>query len=484
MKLSLWTISDYLKKAGFEVAENITGGLPCVNVVNLATTRTYSTEFAELLENGSDCVLYNDMDNIVIKNARLLDVANTVNAAIAYYTAWEKDLYDSMIHSASLQELLDIANTVFERPMFIKNDSTRTFAITRGYPNSVHPHWDRITASLDEGIPDYEVVRTVSSDPDYKSAFLERYPSVRWSPAYGNMVLHTNIFVNDRRVAEIVMLENGKTFNNGEIHVMSVFADLIEKYVSLNPSIFQSGSDVSVYLTSLIEGGKLEKDQLMTICKYIGLDPEDEFCVLIASNIGLLDSPMLSSLREKLEVQLKDAIVIPYKSKIVIVRGIKGRKYSDLIEDFKVHIPKEGFCWALSYEFFGIENVPIFYKQACKILENAVFHKENYMPMYEIAPHFISDMYMQIEDSKSYVHPDLLRLEKIDMTENTQYCETLFYFLLCGGNYTDASKIMMLHRNTMIYRLNKIREIVRSNIDDADNRKLLLYSYLLLGKDY
>ena len=41
---------------------------------------------------------------------------------------------------------------------------------------------------------------------------------------------------------------------------------------------------------------------------------------------------------------------------------------------------------------------------------------------------------------------------------------------------------MGLHRNSLIYRMNKIRSIIHTNLDDMENRELLIFSYMLLGR--
>lgn len=485
MKLSMWTLCNYLINEGFQTESYISEGLPCIGLLRQTKERSYSEGYAEIFEDGTDVYVVNDMDRLLVKNTSAMEVTNCLGRALEFYLEWEHSLYECVLRKGSLQELLDIANTIFERPMFIKNDATRTLAITHGYPGNVHPYWDKIERSLEQGLPDYEMVSLVSSDPEYRTAFLERYPSVRVSPAYGAMVLHANIFVNDRRVAEVVTLENGKPFNKGDIHLMNTFTELLAKYVNSNSRIFQSGSDVVVFMTNLLENGRLEKEQYQTIRRYLKAEDDDYMCVLVANSLGRLDSPILSVLREKLESQLKDSAVIQYGGQIIILRLLKDMSYSELVEDFKKIIPKEGFRWGLSYEFSMLEELPAYYKKTCEILEQAVFKSEHYVTMYEMAPKLISQLCERDESTKTLIHPDLLRLENADIRDNTEYCETLFYYLLCGGNFTDAAKIMVLHRNTMIYRMNKIREITKSNLDDdIDNRMLLLYSYLLLKRDY
>ncbi|MGI6072089.1 MAG: PucR family transcriptional regulator [Lachnospiraceae bacterium] len=484
MKLSMWTICDFLIKNEFDVETHISEGLPCISLLKQNKKRSYSSKYAEILISGQDVQIVNDMDRIVVKSAKVSDVLNVLSRALDYYTQWEHDLYECVLCRGTLQDLLDIANGIFDRPMFIKNDSTRTLAITRGYPSTVHPYWDKIEQSFERGIPDYEMVRIVSSDPEYRNVFMEKYPSIRFSPAYRGMVIHANIFTQGRRVAEVVTLENGKPFNKGDIHLMNVFTEIIAKYVNNNSRLFQSGADVMVYLTGLLETGRIENEQYQAIKKYIGHNDETEFCIMVASGLGGQDSPILSVLREKLETNLSDALVIQYKGQIVVLRVIRDETYDAIVEDFRKRIPKEGFVWGVSFEFRSLRNVPRYYVQACNVLENAINESKPHATMYEMAPGIIAGLLGDENDIRTMVHPDLLRLENADSKENTRYCETLFYYLLCGGNFTDTAIAMNLHRNTIIYRMNKIREIMHSNLDEVANRKLLIYSYLISQKEY
>lgn len=484
MKLSIWTICDYLIKKGYDVETYISEGHPCISLVRQSSTRTYSAGYAEVFSAGKDVNVVNDMDRLVVKNVSVVDVLNTVAEAVDFYSRWEHEIYDCIFDKGTLQQLLDIAKIIFERPMFIKNDSTRTLAITHGYSSNVHPFWDKIDNPDQQKLSDFEIVSIVSSDPDYKTVFADKYPSIKSSPAYGGMVLHANVFIKNRRAAEVVVLENGKPFNKGDIHLMNTFVELLTKYAENDSHLFQTASDITLSLSKLIENNQISKEQYTNIRKYLGLESADNMCLVVVSGEDKLDSPILSALRERLENQLKNSVVLQQNNKIIILRLMKGASYKDMIEDFKNRIPKKGFLWGISYEFIHLEEIPDFYRQACDALNKGSFDSKNYVSAYEVVTKVISEICMKDGRAKSYVHPDLYRLEHVDVRDNTEYLETLYYFLLCGGNFTDASKIMNLHRNTLIYRLNKIREIVHSNLDDISNRELLLYSYLLLDKEY
>lgn len=484
MKLSMWTLCDYLIKNGFNVEPYISEGLPCISLIIQSNERTYSSGYAEVFGTGPDVNVVNDMDRLTVRDADVSDVTNCLGLALDEYNQWEHALYECILQKGSLQELLDVAKRVFGRPMFIKNDATRTLAITHGYSTDVHPYWD-IMESSDDVTPDSEIVSAVSSDPEYKLAFTDKYPSIRSSPAYGAMVLHANIFVNGVRTAEVVTLENGIPFNKGDIHLMNTFTELIGKYVNTDPHIFSTASEAMVTLKDLIESGEADDEQIESLRQYLNLKDDSEICLAVVSAADRLDSPVLSALREKLEGELDNAAVIQNDNRVAILFKLGKKGYSEIVSELRHHIPREGFCWSLSYEFSEVRDTGLFFRQGLELLEKLPgMEEKNYVTAYDAAYEIITGMCEKDEVNRTYVHPDLLRLERSDSLDHTDYCETLFYYLLCGGNFTDAAKIMDLHRNTLIYRINKIRDIMRSSLDDVQNRKSLIYSYLLLNKDY
>lgn len=60
--------------------------------------------------------------------------------------------------------------------------------------------------------------------------------------------------------------------------------------------------------------------------------------------------------------------------------------------------------------------------------------------------------------------------------------ETLRQYLYCNGNLVKTSQALFIHRNTLLYRLNQIRDLLGKDIDDALVRLDLFNS--IVAKDY
>jgi DNA-binding PucR family transcriptional regulator len=63
------------------------------------------------------------------------------------------------------------------------------------------------------------------------------------------------------------------------------------------------------------------------------------------------------------------------------------------------------------------------------------------------------------------------RLEASDITRRSEFIRTLDAFLRAGGNHMRAARDLNVHRNTLIYRLERIQELLGGdNLEDPETR--------------
>ena len=77
-------------------------------------------------------------------------------------------------------------------------------------------------------------------------------------------------------------------------------------------------------------------------------------------------------------------------------------------------------------------------------------------------------------------HPALIRLLRHDRRHHNDLCHVLYVYLTTDRNAAEASRRLYLHRNTMLYKIAKIEEILEQSLDDSMFRIRLLYSYHVL----
>lgn len=71
---------------------------------------------------------------------------------------------------------------------------------------------------------------------------------------------------------------------------------------------------------------------------------------------------------------------------------------------------------------------------------------------------------------EAFIHSWLGPLLDYDAAKDAQLVETLSCYLECGGNYDLTAKSLSLHRSTLRYRLQRIRDISGRDLNDPDSR--------------
>lgn len=81
---------------------------------------------------------------------------------------------------------------------------------------------------------------------------------------------------------------------------------------------------------------------------------------------------------------------------------------------------------------------------------------------------------------RPHLHPLIQRLYDADKENHTVFGETLRQYLRYERSYVETARQMGVHRNTIVYRIERIKELYPAlNLDDPDEREYLIYSFRL-----
>jgi purine catabolism regulator len=82
-------------------------------------------------------------------------------------------------------------------------------------------------------------------------------------------------------------------------------------------------------------------------------------------------------------------------------------------------------------------------------------------------------LFSQNQDPQAFCCEPLQRLIDYNQQTDKELVKTIEAFLDCNGNLTETSAKLFIHRNTLKYRLERIRDITQIDLDDAQNRLML-----------
>lgn len=133
----------------------------------------------------------------------------------------------------------------------------------------------------------------------------------------------------------------------------------------------------------------------------------------------------------------------------------------------------------ISCDFSSLADCNYYYQQAKRSLEigeiiapkNCVYHYEDIQPYNYI--YMLKDK-MSKED---FYNDSLHLLKEYDEQNGSDLYNTLYLYLKNNHNITSTSEEMFIHRNTLRYRIEKIIEIIRLDLDENENSYKLYYAF-------
>ena len=102
--------------------------------------------------------------------------------------------------------------------------------------------------------------------------------------------------------------------------------------------------------------------------------------------------------------------------------------------------------------------------------EQVVFHYEDYFEKEDTEIRFL-------------IHPGLMNLYLYDQEKGTDFLNTLQEYLKNPGQSSLVAKNLHVHKNTLLYRMGKIKELIGSDLTQGDdymnmNLSLMIMKYL------
>ena len=156
----------------------------------------------------------------------------------------------------------------------------------------------------------------------------------------------------------------------------------------------------------------------------------------------------------------------------VLFYDIRDKKDEEILLN-KLREVKEACC--VSSRFLEIEQCEKKVKWLHRMNEIKEYNKvEEIMFEGEWYAHIIYSYAWPILKNKGLRDYSVEILKKEDEEKNTDLYETLKMYYLCGNNIAETASRMYVHRNTLVYRLRKIRELIGSDIDDMEQSGELL----------
>lgn len=171
---------------------------------------------------------------------------------------------------------------------------------------------------------------------------------------------------------------------------------------------------------------------------------------------------------------VKNAIVFTYENYIVVITNQISNKIDiSFLEEMSILLNRIELHGGYSHIFYDFSEIQYYYNQSLlAILEGRIIDSEkviwNYSDYYF---QYIINVLNSSMSLKTMCHPGILNILNYDKRNNTDFIKCLRTYLVNGCNISQTGKDLFMHRNTLVYRLEKIQQILEIDVQELQERE-------------
>ncbi len=476
MKLSMWIFADWL--AEFHPQTDIKQNQFDIEAVRLFASdltmdkhTMYIGRLRDLFKNGNDniiCVHNNDM--LLLNTTELEEVLNCVLNALAYYTGWDNTMMNQLTSGAMLQDLMDASADVLKSPVFILDSGQRHLAHNQNYKSGqVDELWDFL---LDDGTCDMDfLIRFNQFDPKRLSRKgLYTYQQ----PVFPNAAWHYNFLQGSNFLGSATYIDLDRSATRGRLDCFLLFCQYVDRWFQLHIRE-QESLILDEQIRTVICDPRADSRELCRRLVLYGWHENDSLVFL------KLDAPyqpfnINTHLCHTLNANFTNIYAVITELSICILCNVTVCSLEETVRNLKPWL-KSSKYYATMGQIFTMDDS--FFKQYQFVEKTSGFTGKEIGTVYNGAqyafPYLLSEM--QHTAASETLHPALKMLEEYDASHHTDFYHTLYVYLSHERSIADTARVLNLHRNSLLYRLKRLHELLDADLENPLVRLHILLSY-------
>lgn len=453
---------------GFKISSQISDGTAALGGIRFGSAAA-AAPYIGLSQEEGDVHLSHGKDKIIVIDAGLHDVANAVLDFSERLSRWESDLNALIDSGAPLQALVDRSLAHFLNPIFIIDETNMVRARTNHAPGTVNDDWDYIVQFNQMPIDRVRAIYNSNRIEWFSPARLTK-PFLYGPPGMSVRGINFRIPSADRSVftGTLIIIENETPVTIGMLQYSSILTDAVVKWVIRHHGerLLYTVSDT---LSDLLNGVKISEDVLRTI-EHILSPAVSMYRIVCAVS---RDAMRISQYLHLIEDGVPGCVCCELGDYLVML--LDDAKKDDIVrilDRIFLNIP---VAIGISNAFSDLRHCPGCLRQA-QIAVKCGTRKISELNAESVMKYIAAESSASLSSS-DLIHPALRRLKSYDTKHGTQMFETLYVFLRNERSLTASLRDLTIHRNSLIYRLERIGQIADCDLDDPDARDWLLFSF-------
>lgn len=482
LKLSMWILADWLWK--YNPIIYIKDGVQTLRGVRLYTQdmplerqNVYLGRAQDFIGSGGDGVIcVHEHDMMLLDTNDIDHVLMEVLAAFDFYNKWADDMIDSINNGCSLQKIIDDSHTIIDEPILVYDSSYKVLSYSSAYKHDLETTWKNLMGTNNNLFNKMVSFKPgLQKNEKVKSAYIANFPEMV------NRSVWVNLFSFKMYLGQIIIIEHKHKITEGRLHLCAQLAHLIEYWIRYNDEQSEQKVEATLF-ANLLEDKHLLKEEVNQQLSLLNWKESD---MKVIAKIFLFDSSpeIHQKIVNDVETHLHDCYTIFHEFSAAIIGNTSLISMEEIEKELKHILMENCCCCGVSFQFTNIMNLKLYYEQADIALKygNPVAGSINYCSDY-IMKYLLN--VIKTNSKTAIIHPALYILKRYDESNKSELYNTLYQYLLHERNLVKTAEMLSIHRNSLLYRIKKIKELVDIDMDNPMLRQYLLISFQLLGRYY
>jgi hypothetical protein len=409
-------------------------------------------------------MLFLDADDVNQVHNRILD-------GFEHYNNWSDMLNEKLKTVYSLQDMLNDSKAIFDSAIALADTSFYNYANIR-FEERVNTDPEAVSVLRDKTIT-LDTIMTLNQDKRIRVYNPQTY--IIDIPESGICCAVRNLFFRVQHRGWLVTVPEKREIpqSRGALDLQDELGDIIERWMEHHQTQNELSERASVFL-QILEDGNMSDDEAYRRIESLNWTRNDEMQIYVfqqeADRMFLFDA-----LERKLE-QLGNAYTVNYEGNLALTLNRSMTEISLFENELGKVLENVKHVCGRSPAFADILQLKPNYELA-KVAN--IYGKADNNRIKDIESALLPYGFTLIVKNASIglMHPALKRIKEYDEAHSTQLYETLDVYLQFERNYVKSAKALFIHRNTLLYRIERISELTGVDLESPEVRLYLLMSF-------
>jgi len=467
-RVEVYAYQPYLAET--ELLQNV---VYLCNLDNLPQTAPNETCFLGVLNNESpklppNCNVLSikgDLWMLLGKVANIFATEQKINSDI-------QRLMGVLEHPEGLQAIVDMAAEMLKSLVIVTDTSYRILAMDK----RVIPERPDIEEQRRQGYLIDQTIDAIHKDNLYDRARKHRYPYYSKDPDMGVGWITGLVYVYGVEAAQVAIMEHDHAFTRYDYELSNFLCKLVSIELQKDDFYKQNSAMMhSILLSELLDGRIRDSRTAQVRSRQLGwtLSKQMRLLTIFDKNYGAFDRKA-QLLAEQLHKLMPHSRWVIYENKLIFLLPDGGAQ-TTLFEPGGVlneYLQLNQLSAAISEQTDDLLMVKRCYQQCIVAFDIGTrLHPERQLHQYgDYVCHHIGRILSTTETIQDFYHPSVAAIATYDQENETELLRTLAEYLQNVDHPTIAAEHLFIHKNTLFFRMNKIREQFGLRLDQGYER--------------